>query len=105
MVDAAALRVLTTQLMLLHQLHVQQVLSVAASALTSSDGAQCDLRACECAGVDLSHLKGKLYEAPQDAEGYGYGIAICGEIPKQSLPSGCQQYAEHPSVVKVSTVA
>lgn len=102
MVDAAALRVLTTQLMLLHYARVH-VLSVAASPLTAADGAKCDLRACECAGVDLSYLKGKTYAAPQDAEGYGYLLAICGEIPKASLPSGCQQYAEHPSVVKVST--
>lgn len=30
-----------------------------------------------------------------------YMLAICDEIPKGTLPSGCQQYAEHPSVVKV----
>ena len=41
-----------------------------------------------------------MYKAPTDAEGYAYSLAICGEIPKASLPSGCQQYAEHPSVVK-----
>jgi hypothetical protein len=44
--------------------------------------------------------QGKVYKAPTDAEGYAYSLAICGEIPKAELPSGCQQYAEHPSVVK-----
>ena len=58
-------------------------------------------KTCTCAGVDMSALMGKVYQAPTDAEGYAYSIAMCSEIPKASLPSGCQQYAEHPSVVKV----
>jgi hypothetical protein len=67
-----------------------------------AQGAKCDLASCTCGGVDLSSMKGKVYKAPQDAEGYAYSLSICGEIPKSALPSGCQQYAEHPSVVKVS---
>ena len=63
--------------------------------------ASCDLSTCTCAGVDMSALTSKVYQAPPDAEGYAYSIKMCGEIPKASLPSGCQQYAEHPSVVKV----
>lgn len=65
-----------------------------------AQGAKCDLASCTCGGVDLSSMKGKVYKAPQDAEGYAYSLSICGEIPKSALPSGCQQYAEHPSVVK-----
>jgi hypothetical protein len=63
-------------------------------------GAACDLAACTCDGVDLSDLKGKVFQAPTDSEGYAFKISICGEIPNAQLPSGCQQYAEHPSVVK-----
>ena len=72
---------------------------------TVAQGQACDLTKCECDGVNLSALKGKLFKAPADAEGYAYSLSICGEIPKASLPSGCQQYAEHPSVIKVSVLA
>ena len=42
-----------------------------------------------------------MYKAPTDAEGYAYSLAICGEIPKAELPSGCiWQDVYHPSVVK-----
>ena len=44
--------------------------------------------------------QGQVYQLPTDAEGYTYRLAMCDEIPKAQLPSGCQQYAEHPSVVK-----
>ena len=70
------------------------------AAQTAEPGAPCDLKSCTCAGVDLSKFKGKVFKTPKDAEGYAYSLAMCGEIPKTSLPSGCQQYAEHPSVVK-----
>lgn len=45
-------------------------------------------------------MKGKVFQAPTDTEGYAYKISMCTEIPNAQLPSGCQQYAEHPSVVK-----
>jgi hypothetical protein len=64
------------------------------------DKPSCDLSACECDGVSLSSLRGKTHHAPADAEGYAYMLSVCGEIPKDELPSGCQQYAEHPAVVK-----
>ena len=76
--------------------------ALAVVGTAAAQGAKCDLVKCNCGGVDLSGLKGKVYKAPTDAEGYAYSISICGEIPKTALPSGCQQYAEHPSVVKVS---
>ena len=79
-------------------------LAVVGTAAAQAPGGKCDLVKCNCGGVDLSGLKGKVYKAPTDAEGYAYSISICGEIPKAALPSGCQQYAEHPSVVKVSAV-
>jgi len=50
--------------------------------------------------VSLSSLRGKTHHAPTDAEGYAYMLSVCGEIPKDELPSGCQQYAEHPAVVR-----
>jgi len=65
-----------------------------------STGSTCDLSTCECDGVSLSSLRGKTYHPPVDAEGYAYMISVCDEIPKDELPSGCQQYAEHPAVVK-----
>eukprot|EP01052_Picozoa_sp_SAG31_P002825 SAG31_NODE_102_length_25175_cov_10.778553_17_plen_208_part_00 len=64
------------------------------------DAAQCDLAGCTCDGVDLSGMKGKVYQAPPDSEGYAYKISMCSEIPAETLPTGCQQYAEHPAVVK-----
>ena len=67
---------------------------------SSLPGDLCDLKKCTCAGVDLSKFKDRVFRAPTDAEGYTYSLALCGEIPKASLPSGCQQYAEHPAVVK-----
>ena len=82
-----------------------RVLSALALAVAQVDAQACVFTpggtTCMCAGVDMSALMGKVYQAPKDAEGYAYSIAMCSEIPKASLPSGCQQYAEHPSVVKV----
>ena len=69
-----------------------------------AQGKPCDLHKGTCDGVDLTKLQGKVFEAPEDAEGYAYQLAMLGELPKPSLPSGCQQYAEHPSVVKVRAV-
>ena len=37
---------------------------------------------------------------PPDAEGYSYKISFCTTIASTDLPSGCQQYAEAPTVVK-----
>eukprot|EP01048_Picozoa_sp_COSAG05_P019702 COSAG05_NODE_3159_length_2278_cov_8.291877_1_plen_263_part_00 len=64
----------------------------------------CDLAKCTCDGVDLAGLKalGVVTSGP-DAEGYSYKVSICQEIPAASLPSGCQQYAEHPAIVKFKT--
>lgn len=62
--------------------------------------AACDLASCTCDGVDLSGMKGQVYQAPTDSEGYAYKISMCSEIPAATLPTGCQQYAEHPAVVK-----
>lgn len=83
---------------------VASLLLVALAQSVSAQGAKCDLTKCMCGGVDLSSMMNKVFKAPQDAEGYAYSLSICGEIPKASLPSGCQQYAEHPSVVKVSSI-
>eukprot|EP01051_Picozoa_sp_SAG22_P000466 SAG22_NODE_13_length_33548_cov_57.167773_18_plen_2478_part_00 len=60
----------------------------------------CDLAECICDGVDLSGFEGNVFQAPTDSEGYAYMISICSEIPTAELPTGCQQYAEHPAVVK-----
>ena len=93
----------TAESMLPH-LYGAAVLLIATQGVDAQGAsAPCDLTKCMCAGVDLSSMMNKVYKAPQDAEGYAYSLSICGEIPKASLPSGCQQYAEHPSVVKVST--
>lgn len=76
-------------------------LTGAANAQLPGGDAHCDLTTCTCGGVALGSLRiNKTVVAPTDAEGYAYLLAICGEIPEVSLPSGCQQYAEHPSVVK-----
>lgn len=37
---------------------------------------------------------------PPDAEGYSYKISFCTTLASTDLPSGCQQYAEAPAVVK-----
>ena len=64
-------------------------------------GPPCDLAACTCDGVDLKGLQAKgVVEIPPDAEGYSYKLSVCNEIPSASLPTGCQQYAEHPAIVK-----
>ncbi len=60
----------------------------------------CDLSKCECDGVSLESLRGKVYHPPVDAEGYTYAFSMCDVLPEPDLPSGCQQYAERPSVVK-----
>ena len=66
-----------------------------------SPGPACDLTKCTCDGVSLAGMKalGVVTTGP-DAEGYSYKLSICQEIPAASLPSGCQQYAEHPAAVK-----
>eukprot|EP01047_Picozoa_sp_COSAG01_P020581 COSAG01_NODE_1174_length_11380_cov_2.922205_1_plen_181_part_00 len=64
-------------------------------------GSQCDLSSCTCDGVSLSELKsmGAVW-IPPDSEGYSYKISFCDTIANIDLPSGCQQYAEAPAVVK-----
>ena len=76
------------------------LVGLAASLIASAAAAACDLASCTCDGVDLSGMKGKVYQAPTDAEGYAYKISMCSEIPTAQLPTGCKQYAEHPAVVK-----
>ena len=70
------------------------------SSASGGSGAACDLASCTCDGVDLSGLKGKVYQLPTDAEGYAVMMSMCSEIPTAQLPAGCIQYAEHPTVVK-----
>lgn len=67
-------------------------------------GPPCDLAACTCAGVDLKNLEAKgVVQSGPDGEGYSYKLSFCTEIPAAQLPTGCQQYAEHPAIVKFKT--
>ena len=79
------------------------LVGLAASLIASAAAAACDLASCTCDGVDLSGMKGKVYQAPTDAEGYAYKISMCSEIPTAQLPAGCQLPAagcKHSAVVK-----
>ena len=58
---------------------------------------------CDLLGPLRESLRGKVYHPPVDAEGYAYAFSMCDVLSKPDLPSGCQQYAERPSVVKYKT--
>jgi hypothetical protein len=63
-------------------------------------GAKCT-SSCSCDGVDLAGLQSMgPVSTPPDAEGYSYKISFCTTLASTDLPSGCQQYAEAPAVVK-----
>jgi hypothetical protein len=70
------------------------------AATTSAAGGACDLSKCQCDGVSLAALQGHVYSTPPDDEGYSYKMSFCDTLSAAELPSGCQQYAEAPAVVK-----
>eukprot|EP01043_Picozoa_sp_COSAG02_P054344 COSAG02_NODE_6139_length_3774_cov_41.138136_3_plen_672_part_01 len=74
--------------------------STPSQPVPSGYGSRCDLETCECDGVSLAALKNKTYHVPSDPQGYSYVLRVCSELPMADVPSGCQYYAEHPSVVK-----
>eukprot|EP01045_Picozoa_sp_COSAG04_P022473 COSAG04_NODE_2547_length_3951_cov_4.320353_3_plen_180_part_00 len=46
---------------------------------------------CRCAGVELSHLRGTLWNATAaDGGADRYQFSICDPIPPASLPAGCR---------------
>ena len=47
---------------------------------------------CRCAGEDLTHLRGTLWNASDAADGgaYRYQFSVCDPIPAARLPVGCR---------------
>ena len=60
----------------------------------------CDLGTCSCSGVSLAALRGQVRTVPPGADGYTYLLAVCDEIPRAGLPSGCNQTTASPTAVR-----
>eukprot|EP01047_Picozoa_sp_COSAG01_P040980 COSAG01_NODE_3484_length_6019_cov_13.268750_2_plen_378_part_00 len=65
-----------------------------------ADEAACDLRSCQCDGVSLAALRGKVITTPPNDAGYSYQISFCSNTPREQLPHGCQRVGEDGAVAK-----
>jgi hypothetical protein len=48
----------------------------------------CDTTNCVCNGVNISYLRGKVYDSQPDIDGFVYRIALCDALPISSVRCG-----------------